>query len=311
MQQFKVGICEIENNYMLGLMAQINSDMSNCFIAIAFSAKEALMEYLETGTLDLLMVPEGFRLDATDRDSYGGRLIYMTDESIVEPEPGYISIYKYQKVSSIIKTLNSIIVGSENTLKDKLYKVYAVVSPVGRSGKTKLAMALCSNDEVRGGLYIGCEEYGYRDVNTMADIMFLVKSRSDGLVDFLEGSVETVEGSNMGMIRSALSYQDIREMEREDFSWFIDRLVEWGRYTTIVFDIGGGALSDVEIFRCFHRIFMPVLNDTISIRKLDAFDAMLERKHMDKTRRAITRVNVPDCEFEEPEMLRLVDGLNV
>ena len=32
---------------------------------------------------------------------------------------------------------------------------------------------------------------------------------------------------------------------------------------------------------------------------------------MDKTRRAITRVNVPDCEFEEPEMLRLVDGLNV
>ena len=56
---------------------------------------------------------------------------------------------------------------------------------------------------------------------------------------------------------------------------------------------------------------MPVLNDTISIRKLDAFDAMLERKHMDKTRRAITRVNVPDCEVEEPEMLRLVDGLNV
>lgn len=93
MQQFKVGICEIENNYMLGLMAQINSDMSNCFIAIAFSAKEALMEYLETGTLDLLMVPEGFRLDATDRDSYGGRLIYMTDEPMVEPEPGYISIY--------------------------------------------------------------------------------------------------------------------------------------------------------------------------------------------------------------------------
>ena len=52
------------------------------------------MEYLETGTLDLLMVPEGFRLDATDRDSYGGRLIYMTDELMVEPEQGYISIYK-------------------------------------------------------------------------------------------------------------------------------------------------------------------------------------------------------------------------
>ncbi len=309
MQQFKVGICEMEKDYMLGLMGQINSDMSNCFIAIAFSGKGALEEYLETGTLDLLMVPEDFNRDENVMGRYGGQLIYMTDEVMAEPEPGYAYIYKYQKVSSIIKTLNSIMAGSEKSLKDKLYKVYAVVSPVGRCGKTNLAMALCSNDEVRGGLYIGCEEYGYRDVNTMADIMFLVKSRSDGLVDFLEDNIEAVEGSNMGMIRSALSYQDIREMEREDFSWFIDRLVEWGRYTTMVFDIGGGALADVEIFQCFHRIFMPVLNDTISIRKLDAFDTMLERKHMDKTRRAITRVNVPDCEYEAPEMLRLVNEI--
>lgn len=311
MQQFKVGICEMEKDYMLGLMGQINSDMNNCFIAIAFSGKEALMEYLETGTLDLLMVPEDFRWDETGRISYGGQLIYMTNEVPAEQESGHVCIYKYQKVSSIIKTLNSIMAGSEQSLKDKLYKVYGVVSPVGRCGKTNLAMALCSNDEVRGGLYIGCEEYGYRDVNTMADIMFLVKSRSDRLVDFLEENIETVEGSNMGIIKPALSYQDIREMDRKDFSWFIERIVEWGRYTTIVFDIGGGTLADVEIFQCFHRIFMPVLNDNISIRKLDAFDTLLEQKHMDKTRRAITRVNVPDCEYEAPEMLRLVDELNV
>ena len=68
---------------------------------------------------------------------------------------------------------------------------------------------------------------------------------------------------------------DVR-MTDEDISFseikmLKDMLLKTGRFTTIVFDIGSAALTDLSVFNCFERIFMPALSDDISRNKIEVF----------------------------------------
>lgn len=302
-RQYKVGIYDTDWKYISKLMDYINNDMDNPILVIGFSAKEKLKEYLNGHHLDLLIMPEEANKTS---DEYCTEILYLQTkkDGLHRVEN---SMYKYSKADDILKKIIQKLEIEEKDIKKNLYQTYGVISPVGRSGKTRLSKALCAFDEVRGGLYIGMEEYGsilnedMDEQNVMSNLLYLVKSRSQEFLPYLEENIRQVD--DIYAIPSPASYLDLRSMTKTDVCWMLQELVKWGRFTTIVCDIGGGALNELSILETFDHLMMPILEDEDSRKKIDRFMKLLERKELGKLAGRIQKMKLPDVEYKEPAMM--------
>lgn len=164
------------------------------------------------------------------------------------------------------------------------------------------------NDEVRGGLYVGMEEYSafHDHEDVLANVIYLVKQRSPDLTGYMEQNiVELEEYSVLGYLGS---YIDALELDTEDMVWLIDEFRRWGRYTTVVFDMGQAVLKDLAILGAFDEIMVPVLKDELSQDKLGMFERVLERRELGKIARRLHRLNVPLAVPGSAEMLRFIES---
>ncbi len=304
-RQIKLGIFDYENAYVCSLMNYINADKRNPIFAIAFSSKQNLLDYLSENELEMLLISEDSLADEELADNLTDlNIIRLTDED--RGQAGYGYIYKYSKAELIQSRIVKAYKALETDLKNEFYQTFAIISPIGRSGKTGLSKAICSLDEVRGGIYIGMEAYGGYDeegsnVHNMSDIAYLIKIRSEELIRYLEEYV--VSEDKFGKILSPKTYLDIRELDRKDMRWFIEWLIKWGRYTSIVFDIDGAALGDISILSLFDHVIVPVSDDAVSQNKLKNFIQLLNDNELGKVAERLKTVQVPDALYNSTEML--------
>lgn len=313
MRQLKLGIVGMESNYVIGLMNYINADKRNPIFAMAFSTEERLESYLKEHALDALLYEESMMAVITGLSE--GKSICTI--RLTEQEPDKMekeAIYRYLNVEEILKQVMRIIKAEEAEGKRELFETYAVISPIGRSGKTRLAKSICLMDEVRGGLYIGMEAYGERKPETVSDktcgmseLAYLIRIRSEQIFEYLDKSV-TVEGG-IGVVASPEVYLDLRELNRADVSWFIKKLIAYGRYTTIVFDIDGSVLGDITILGEFDHVFVPVLDGGYAEAKVAAFQRLLEKQELQKVVMRMQQVVVPDLAYDSAEMMQLAGRL--
>lgn len=301
--QYKIGIYDTDERYVSNLMQYINQDVKNPILALGFSTKEKLKGYLKEHHLDLLVTIE-------DRGhslyEHCGEILYMRTEKVASDDSKN-SVYKYSRANEMLKQILLLLRIEASSMKKDLYQTYGVISPVGRSGKTRLAMALCACDEVRGGLYLGMEEYGSilgADIverNVMSNLFYLAKNRSPELISYLESELKQID--DIHVLPSPASYLDLRYITKSDVRFLLDELVKWGRFTTIVCDIGGSALEDISILETFDHLLMPTLGDENSMRKVERFMGLLERKELGKLASRIRQLKLPNVEYREPAML--------
>ena len=248
---------------MISLMNHINSDRDNPLFALAFSSEGELYGYLETKTLDVLLMDENIPLDES-KVPVACRMIFMTRDRVDGSEEiSHNRIFKYSRVRNISSEILRYMNIDDTDRRRKLFRSYAVISPIGRCGKTNLAVSLCMNDEVRGGLYVGMEEYSafHDHEDVLANVIYLVKQRSPDLTGYMEQNiVELEEYSVLGYLGS---YIDALELHTEDMVWLIDEFRRWGRYTTVVFDMGQAVLKDLAILGAFDEIMVPELKDEL------------------------------------------------
>lgn len=307
-QQYKIGICDEDESYMISLMSHINSDRDNPLFALAFSGGRELIQYLEAGNLDVILIGENVYREIGMVLRGRRCMIFTPDRERRIAETGVGIIFKYSRVkdivSDILAFMNVVDVGRSRDL----FRSYAVMSPVGRCGKTSLAVSLCMNDEVRGGLYIGMEEYGgFQDKeDVISNIIYLARERSSDLMEYMESHVANLENySVLGYLRS---YIDAMELERDDMAWLVDQIRMWGRYTTVVFDVGPAVFKDITIWGTFDEVIVPTLGDEFSDEKIGAFESLLDRSELGKIARRLQIVSVPDAPPGSAEMLRFIQN---
>lgn len=304
----------------MGLMNYINSDMNNPLYAMAFSSAAMLQDYLHKSKLDLIIISYDIAEELQENILGTTKLIYLTKDSLGKeyntPDCSYV--FKYIRAAYICDTAVSMLDKGKPRIKNNIYRSYAVISPIGRCGKTRLAKAVCSLDEVRGGLYVGMEAYsstsnnGYLScddssisADASSDILYMIKNRDEQLIDFVEKNIVSENG--IGVIPSPLIYQDIKNLNKDDMSWYIEQLVEWGRYTSIVFDIASSVLYDISCLEAFDYILMPVLSDEISRVKINSFYNMLKVYELHKMAGRIVEITVPDVDIDNPIMIREIE----
>ena len=133
-----------------------------------------------------------------------------------------------------------------------------------------------------------------------------MKQRSPDLTGYMEQNiVELEEYSVLGYLGS---YIDALELDTEDMVWLIDEFRRWGRYTTVVFDMGQAVLKDLAILGAFDEIMVPELKDELSQDKLGMFERVLERRELGKIARRLHRLNVPLAVPGSAEMLRFIES---
>lgn len=137
LKKYTVAVCDFEEEYAVRLMNYINGQTTYGILALAFTDENRFREYLENNSLDLALIAEEFEVEQME-----DRVIPLCREE------GREGIYKYQPASKIIAKVQMIL-EKEYRVKDSKVKgeiapckMIGVYSPIGRSGKTNLALAM-------------------------------------------------------------------------------------------------------------------------------------------------------------------------
>lgn len=327
LKSYKVAICDTEPSFTIALMNYINRNAGIPILAMAFTGVEQLQEYLRQHETDMIVVDEAMVLGAAAADRSCGKLsdeilasvpVLLLLRSGEHPEgsgevigrsangmAGGLSdglagevadkmvgkvkgISKYSPASVLVKKMLEVL-GQKRTFIGSGQEGVAIgiYSPIGRSGKSRLAGALCEywsgqpenpsvDDIAMSGrtLYLGMEEYG-PEGTAMETVLYYLKQRSENLSMQLKALAQTKMGYDF--IPSAGCYQELRELSAEDMEWLLQTICREGYYGHVAADIGSGSLAELKCLLAFDVIYMPYLQEREARQRLEMFIHCVKR----------------------------------
>jgi hypothetical protein len=302
MRTYKIGICDRNPQYAVRVAEFINGGNQYRLQAVAFTGMQAVADYLTGQDLDMVLTDDmqGCRQEESGFFFCDIPCVALLEKKSREDR----GIFKYQDIQTVCREA-LLYLAPEREPTTRVFTCSCVFSPLGRCGKTRFAMALAAEDEVRGGLYVGMEEYSGLSADLEAPgILYQLKERMEALEDMIDSQLIPLE--NIKILQAAGAYFDTREITAEDIAWLNDSFSRSGRFSTVVYDIGGSSLMDYGILDCFDHIYMPVLPDEISKNKIKRLESMLRDMGYRKLLRKIIRLEVPDADFRSTEMTQAI-----
>lgn len=294
----KIGILDKETQYVTRLSAYLNRYGKGMWSVSAFTETDSLAKYMSDKFIDVLVLTNKEAL-LKIKDQYGDRCyIWLADErehrSVGPSEQRIYMVYRYQSAKHIGETLKDI-VEYLGMLTQASKKNVVIYSPVGRCGKTTLATSFVTETLGEKWLYVGMEDYGgssmYReagesnrrnekDVREVMYMDILGDGDAENFVYYLkerdERAMLAIMSKCGGMIPSAFSLFDTRLVSREDIKWFFEVFEKALEYKGVIFDMGTGILSDINVLSEFKYIIVPYINDSISMAKRMQFEEIIQ-----------------------------------
>lgn len=300
---YRIGICDTDSHYSMGLMEYINMHANIPLKCSAFSSEEGMKEYVAGDNVDIIILDENMKWE----EDFEIPVIRTTVHRM--KEDGSRVIYKYQNAEVIV----DIIIGILTKKRDASVvgqRVYAVYSPLGRCGCTRFAMGICCCH--KDSFYIGLENYPsmLSDMNRevylqQEKLMYYLLSKNSKLLEYMS----CVERHDAGFryITGSINFADSRQIEAQHIRWLCDILKRDKGINRIVFDVGTGSMSDISLLDSFDSIFVPVLDDVISRRKLEVFRRLVSESSCGISEDKISEVCVPDGAYDSIEMKTYVE----
>ena len=295
---YKIGIYDKDINYIRSVMEYINHYGNSSIRMAAFSSVSALEDYTKENYLDLIILGEQVKIDNDIP------VVFLCDKREMLSET---TIYKYQSGDAILCRILDIIKNSNSiNVNNKL--ICGVYSPLGRCGKTTLSLGLCNHH--KKSIYIGLEQHSgiSSSLRYSKDIgekfVYYLANRDEEITELLESTQEKNE--DFKMIVSDTFCDDIIQLSYENMDWFCKIMRNRVEYSRIVFDLSVECLGDVKILSAFDRVYMPVIDDSVSRIKLEKFQNMLEYRGLSDLRKKIVNVEVPNCEYKADKISLLI-----
>lgn len=282
---YRIGVYDNDQTYVWGLVNYINEKSDSTIMAYGFTCVDILIEAVSMSWIDMIVSGEDIpQLEEVIP------VLYMSEDAEANQFEGYI--YKYCNMREVV---GRIVEYARDRVRKKYGDtfVYAVYSPLGRCGKTSYARKLVS--DYGNSIYLGIEEYMPYDrvegeentilrgdsvsientVMSMENIAFYVSSEDERLIHMI-GELPPDDKNNK-YIYLADSFEDIRCITADNLRWLLSGLRDF-KPRCIVIDIGQTVLGDWNIIDIFDGVFVPVLNDETSYKKLEGFKSFLKRR---------------------------------
>lgn len=217
----------------------------------------------------------------------------------------FFTFFKYQSIQSLIhKIMSNLSIDSSlynaKTLKDAPSMI-GVYSPIKRCGKTSFSIALATvYSSMESTLLISFDENATEYLNihssqkNLSDLMLYLLEGGSSLIGHLDSTVCSVNG--LDIVPPALYSDDIRNLSSDILIRFFS-LLKKTHYRYIIVDFAD-TLSDMSsLFNTCNKIYMPVINDDISRKKIASFVTTLKNINSDLSEDIFTLVTPPLFEY--------------
>lgn len=284
-------IVDEEEGYLNGVTHYFQGCFKQYFDIWGFQTKEAVLEFARKKKREITVFLGSIYLTAKEITELGiKQYIYLsTREDISEVNLGEDRItdviYKYQPAEVLLKEFirvckyNTSFLSCNVTAPVSLYGVY---SPIGRCGKTSLALVMGRIlAEEKRTWYMNLEEWsGFREILgeyqglDVSDLIYYSKQGKQNLGMYINGMLQDIHG--LKILPPAKYAPDIQEITREEFLTLLEAVKATGEVDTVIIDFGHSTKLVLEVLEQLKWLYVPVLKDSISQAKHKEFLEFLE-----------------------------------
>lgn len=251
------------------------------FSLYTFTELDSLQRFAGRREIDVLLTAE-----AGDGESLmvGARdVVHLAENSLAEADAGK-HIYKYQSGDAILRELMSFYgnAGSAQVQHGREAEAIMVFSPLGRCGKTCLALGLAKMlSREKRTLYVSFEEVswlleltGQVQRNSLTEALYYFK---EDALDAMKLKTLVYADGDLDYIAPVRNPADLSALSAEELGRFLSDLKKLGGYDVLVVDTDAACGRCAELFRRCKRILIPSGTDAVSEQKLGQFRAFIDR----------------------------------
>ena len=301
MSDKNVVICDREIRYANGLGENISEREDLAVKVYVCSSFEHVLELEQAKKIHIFIVDE--EITYAQRTQIGANQVFVLARGkVADLGEEEWAIGKYQCADEIIRQVFEFYVDrtKENVMRC-MYKerarLVAVYSPIHRVGKTTFALALgreCAKS--KKVLYLNLEEYAGMEVSqdtnmNLGDLLYYLRQGNGNLGIRLQAAVKEDEG--LDVVPPIPVVLDLKEVTREEWEALITQLLENSLYEMVVLDVGESVQGLFPLLELCDRVYMPVLDDEISRRKVKQYQDNVEQLKLEKLKRITYQFVMP------------------
>ena len=291
-------ICDEDLRYATRLGENISAREDGSLNVYVYSNLGQALQSTKHRENNIFLVSEGFSVE--ERRSIEAHNIYVLVKGEVwEGNEQERPIRKYQNASEIMREIFS----SYNEEEQRAYtqilsgkaKLIAVYSPIHRVGKSTFAKTLArAYAKDKKTLYLNLEEYAScgEEGAGLGEILYYMKQGNRNLRMRLEAAVREKDG--YAYLLPVEMAEDLKEISAVEWQAFFHEIIEVAGYERIILDIGECIQGLFDILELCDCIYMPVLRDEISERKLQRFDNNVNKMKLKKLQQKMHRFVMPE-----------------
>ena len=301
MSDKNVVICDREIRYANGLGENIAERDDLAVKVYVCSSFEHVLELEQAKKIHIFIVDE--EITYAQRTQIGANQVFVLARGkVADLGEEEWAIGKYQCADEIIRQVFEFYVDrtKENVMRC-MYKerarLVAVYSPIHRVGKTTFALALgreCAKS--KKVLYLNLEEYAGVDASqdvsmNLGDLLYYLRQGNGNLGIRLQAAVKEDEG--LDVVPPIPVVLDLKEVTWEEWDALITQLLENSLYEMVVLDVGESVQGLFPLLELCDRVYMPVLEDENSRRKLKQYQDNVEQLKLEKLKRITYQFVMP------------------
>lgn len=302
-----LAVIDTDTRYAEKLADYINKTGRLPFKAVVYSGVETYETEASSFICEICLISEELYKDFNPGKKPGS-IIILSGEGLVKKSDIFEdsnpprAILKYIDADEIISEILRMYTPSNEALFLRLAgrqsKIIGVYSPVNRCGKTEHAAAISMiSEERKKTLFISFDEYKgiflmeEKNFNTdLSDVLYCFK-KGNYSWDKLSKAAYTLQGLNF--IPPARYIEDVAELSVNELSEIIIKIAKDSNYEFLVIDFGMLGKRALELLELCDKIYMPLIADKASERKLEEFYSYLSVTGRESVREKIESFYYP------------------
>ena len=301
MSDKNVVICDREIRYANGLGENISEREDLAVKVYVCSSFEHVLELEQAKKIHIFIVDE--EITYAQRTQIGANQVFVLARGkVADLGEEEWAIGKYQCADEIIRQVFEFYVDrtKENIMRcmnKERARLVAVYSPIHRVGKTTFALALgreCAKS--KKVLYLNLEEYAGMEVSqdtnmNLGDLLYYLRQGNGNLGIRLQAAVK--EDERLDVVPPIPVVLDLKEVTWEEWDALITQLLENSLYEMVVLDVSESVQGLFPLLELCDRVYMPVLEDENSRRKLKQYQDNVEQLKLEKLKRITYQFVMP------------------
>ena len=270
----------------------------------AFSNVDDLVNFAERTEIEILLITGRSMSERIGRFPIR-KIILLSDGDVYEEFLDYETIYKYQSAEHIMKEVLFYCAEYARPVTrlyfgKKEFEVYGVYSPIGRCGKSALAESLAAHfGKRKKTLLLDLQSYSawkeqmqHDSVWDLTDIIYFLRQGKKAFLYKLGSIVKNLE--EYDYILPMKVPADLRSVSLSEWTELLEKLAADSDYHVVVIDFGNDVCGLFQLLCQCTKVYMPVLQDEESRKKLENLEWILHNEEFEKVMDNVYKVLLPN-----------------